>query len=512
VSTLYRGPTYADLIVSSLERHSDRTFLSLEGRDLTYGDAKRVISQLVQALADLGMTKGTGFAVLSGNRPDAFFTVAAALILGCRYTTLNPFGSVEEHLFVLDDGEIDTLVIDPRAYEQHAARLLDSSPGVQRVLSLGPSSLSADDLLAAANRYSPSTLCPVPAEGDLAIVQYTSGTTGRPKGVMLSHRAMAHGVLLTTAQWEWPREVRFLALTQLAQPLLVPVMMRGGMAVLESGLDPAVILRAIERERITATYAVPALIYGLLDHPGRESIDTSSLELLIYASSPIAPSRLAEAIDSFGPIFMQVYGQTEALFVTMLDRSSHDTGRTDRLCSCGTPLAGNEVRVLDEDHREVAVGEIGEICVRGRVVMDGYWNQPDLTAASVRDDWLHTGDLAHRDADGFISIVDRRRDTIDSGGTRVFSRQIEDILSTHGSVAAAAVFGIPDEAEGEAVIAVVALRPGCSSSPDELIEFVEARKGGAHAPRAVEIVETMPLTAAGKPNKQALRRAVSPVG
>lgn len=503
--SLYRGPTYAELITNSLERHADRPFLSLGTRNLTYAETEGIASQILQVLADLGLVKGTGFAVLSGNRPEAFFTVAAGLTLGCRYTMLNPFGSVDQHAFVMEDGEIDTLVFDPQMYEQHAAQLLARTSGVKRVLSLGPSSLAGHDLLAAASQHSPCPLRPIPSEDDVAILQYTSGTTGRPKGVMLSHRAMAHGVLLITAQWEWPRDVRFLALTQLAQALLVPVMLRGGAAVLESGLDPAVILETIEREEVTATYAVPALIYALLDHPESQSFDTSSLKLMVYASSPISPARLAEAIERFGPIFMQVYGQTEALFVTMLGRSDHSADRQNRLGSCGLPLAGNEVRVLDTDGREVAPGELGEVCVRGRVIMDGYWNRPELTTEVLHDGWLHTGDLARRDADGFISIVDRKKDTIVSAGTRIYSREIEDVLASHAGVAAAAVFGVPDDVDGEKAVAVVTSRPGHDPKPNDLIEHVEAQKGASCVPRVIEIIDAMPLTAAGKPDKQALR-------
>jgi fatty-acyl-CoA synthase len=503
--SLYKGPTYAELITSSLKRYADRPFVSLGPDELTYGEVESASSQILQVLADRGLARGSGFAVLSGNRPEAFFTVAAGLTLGCRYTMLNPFGSVEQHAFVVEDGEIDTLVFDPRVYEQHAAELLGRASGIKRVLSLGPSSLAAHDLLAAASEYSPCDLNPVPSEDDPAILQYTSGTTGQPKGVILSHRAMAHGVLLIAAQWEWPSDVRFLALTQLAQALLVPVMLRGGTAVLDSGIDPAVILKTIEQEQITATYAVPALVYALLDHPESRAFDTSSLKLMVYASSPISPSRLAEAIERFGPIFMQVYGQTEALFVTMLGRADHDPDQPTRFGSCGRPLAGNEVRVLDVDGQEAQPGEIGEVCIRGRVIMDGYWHQPELTADALRNGWLHTGDLARRDVDGFISIVDRKKDTIVSAGIEIYSREIEDVLASHTDVAAAAVFGVPDDADGEKAMAVVVARPGYDPKPDELRSLVESQKGVSLAAHAIEIVDAMPLTAAGKPDKQALR-------
>jgi fatty-acyl-CoA synthase len=245
----------------------------------------------------------------------------------------------------------------------------------------------------------------------------------------------------------------------------------------------------------------------LLDHAGIDTADLSSLELVIYGASPMSPSRLIAAMKRFGPVFMQLYAQSEAPnTVTVLRQRDHDPERfAHRLASCGVPIAGNQVRLLDENGREVPVGEVGEICVRGPLVMAGYWNKPEETDKALRHGWLHTGDLARQDADGFLYIVDRSKDMIITGGFNVFPREIEDVLTTHPAVAAAGVIGVPDDKWGEAVKAVVVLKAGLQASAEELIALVREHKGVVHAPKSVDFVDSLPVTGLGKPDKKQLR-------
>jgi len=209
----------------------------------------------------------------------------------------------------------------------------------------------------------------------------------------------------------------------------------------------------------------------------------------------------------FGPVFMQLYAQSEAPnTVTVLRQRDHDPERfAHRLASCGCPVAGNQVRLLDESGAEVAVGEVGEICVRGPLVMAGYWNKPEETAKAFRNGWLYTGDLARRDDDGFLYIVDRSKDMIISGGFNVYPREIEDVLTAHPAVAAAAVIGVPDEKWGEAVKAVVVLKSGAQAHAEELIALVRERKGVVYAPKSLDFADSLPVTGLGKPDKKALR-------
>jgi fatty-acyl-CoA synthase len=273
------------------------------------------------------------------------------------------------------------------------------------------------------------------------------------------------------------------------------------------GFDAQRFFELVERHRVTCTFLVPTMIYVLLDHPGIAAADLSSLELVIYGASPMSPARLAEGMRRLGPVFMQLYGQSEAPnCITVLHSYEHDPERhPERLASCGTPVGTSQVRLLDEAGRQVPVGEVGEICVRGPLVMQGYWNKPEETAKALRHGWLYTGDMARCDADGFIYIVDRSKDMIISGGFNVFPREVEDVLTRHPAVAAAAVIGVPDPKWGEAVKAVVVLKPGASAQPEELIALVREHKGPVQAPKSVEFVDALPVTGLGKPDKKALR-------
>ena len=255
---------------------------------------------------------------------------------------------------------------------------------------------------------------------------------------------------------------------------------------------------------------VPSMLYALMDHPDSQTRDLSSLETVYYGASAINPVRLAEAIRRFGPIFAQYYGQSEApMAITYLAKGDHDE---KRLTSCGRPTLFARVALLGEDGNPVPQGEPGEICVSGPLLAGGYWNLPDATAETFKDGWLHTGDMAREDEDGFYFIVDRVKDMIVTGGFNVFPREVEDVVAEHPAVAQVCVVGAPDEKWGEAVTAVVVLRADAASD-DAAIEAMTAeiqaavkdRKGSVQSPKRVVVVDALPLTGLGKPDKKAVR-------
>ena len=269
-------------------------------------------------------------------------------------------------------------------------------------------------------------------------------------------------------------------------------------------------LETIEKERITATMLVPSMLYALMDHPDSLTRDLSSLETVYYGAAAINPSRLAEAIERFGPIFAQYFGQSEApMVISYLAKGDHTP---ERLASCGRPSAFLRTALLGEDGQPVKPGEPGEICVAGPVLAAGYWNKPDETAEAFRDGWLHTGDVAREDEDGFWYIVDRIKDMIVSGGFNVFPREVEDVIAEHPSIAQVGVIGTPHEKFGEAVTAVVVLRPDADKDEaaitkltEEIQASVKDRKGSVQSPKQVIVVDALPLTPLGKPDKKALR-------
>jgi fatty-acyl-CoA synthase len=248
------------------------------------------------------------------------------------------------------------------------------------------------------------------------------------------------------------------------------------------------------------------MIYALLDHPRFDEFDLSSLETIFYGASAMSPTRLREAIARFGPVFFQFYGQSEApMSLTILRRAEHQPDDPMRLTSCGRPVPWVEVALLDDQNRPVAMGEPGEICARGPLVMGGYHNKPEQTAEALAGGWLHTGDVAVADDEGFLRIVDRKKDMIVTGGFNVYPREIEDVLGGHPFVSNCAVVGVPDARWGEAVKAVVVLRPGAAPCADELIALVRARKGSVQAPKTIDFVDAIPVTALGKADKKTLR-------
>jgi fatty-acyl-CoA synthase len=271
------------------------------------------------------------------------------------------------------------------------------------------------------------------------------------------------------------------------------------------GFDPEKLLATIAREKINFTLMVPTMIYVLLDHPALDRADLSSLELILYGASPMSPTRLLEGLERIGPIFSQTYGQTECYPISVLRKEDHDAKRPELFASCGFPVATCAVTLRDADNNEVAPGEAGEICVRGPHVMQEYWQRPEETEEAFKGGWLHTGDIARADERGYLYIVDRRKDMIVSGGFNVFPREIEDVLTSHPDVAVAAVIGVPHEKWGEAVTALIVAKPGTKPSTELLTQMVKDRKGSTHAPKHVEIVDSLPLTAVGKVDKKILR-------
>jgi len=508
-STLYQGSTYFDLILQGLRRWPERdAIVDTDGVSLSYAQLEERIWRIARALRDAGLRAGDGVAQLAANRVDTFATMAAVLANGMRYTPLHPLGSLDDQLFVLQDAEIAALVVDVPRFAERGARLKAGATDSLRVFSLGPSDFGVD-LPALAEQSEPERLAAGPGYDDVAWVTYTGGTTGAPKGVVLTQGAMAAKSLISMAEWQWSPEIRYLAsspISHAAGYLLIPTFLNGGKAYLAAGFDPDQVLDLVEQERVNTLFLVPTMIYVLMDHPRTREADLSSIESIIYASAPMSPTRLREALHLFGPVMMQCYGQTECIHLTMMRKEEHRMDRQQRLASCGKPPAGVRLALLDEEGREVPRGDIGEVCVRSAAVMRGYWKRPEQTAEALRGDWLHTGDLAFQDAEGFYYLVDRAKDMIISGGFNVYPREVEDVLTSHPAVAMAAVIGVPDEKWGERVVAVVVPRDGLPVDAQELVALVKGRKGAVQAPKQVDFVDALPQTSLGKTDKKALRQ------
>lgn len=500
----------ADLIVSALRRNPDNPAVNIIGqREMTAGEMSAMVSRYAQALASKGLTQGTQLSVLALNRPEVLFNMAANQINATRSTPLHPMGSVDDQAYVLTDCGAKALVFDPDNFTERARELAERVPTIEHFLSLGPCEFG-EDLDALAMTFEPEPLvAPIVGAEDLAGISYSGGTTGKPKGIMSTYRGGATMTQIQMSDWQWPDEVRFLICTPLSHAgaaFFTPTLLKGGSLTVLPGFDPEKFMQTVQDHRITATMLVPTMIYVLLDHPKFDQYDLSSLETIFYGASAISPTRLAEGIRRMGPIFFQFYGQAECpMTITVLRKEDHDPDNLERLASCGRPVPWLHVALLDDDGNEVPHGEPGEICVRGPLNMKGYLGKPEQTAEAFQHGWLHTGDVARADDEGFLYIVDRKKDMIITGGFNVYPREVEDVISTHPAVSAVAVIGVPDERWGESVKAVVVRRPGESVEADELIALVKDAKGSVQAPKSVDFIDAIPLSALGKPDKKALR-------
>ncbi len=506
---LYRGSTYFDLILQGLRRWPEReAIVDAGGMALTYAGLEDRIWRTARALRDAGLSRGDGVAQLAANRVDTFVTMAAVLANGMRYTPLHPLGSLEDQLFILGDAEISALVVDVPAFAERGAEMASGVDSEVKLFTLGEGGFGSD-LTALAGLAEAEILAELPGYDDIAWVTYTGGTTGKPKGVIMTQGGMAAKSLISMAEWQWPTDIRYLAsapISHAAGFLLIPTFLNGGKVYLTAGFNPDQVLDLVEKEQVNTLFLVPTMIYVLMDHPRTREADLSAIESIIYASAPMSPTRLKEAIELFGPVMMQCYGQTECIHLTMMRKEEHRLDRPERLASCGRPPAGVTMALLDSEGAEVPRGEIGEVCVRSAAVMRGYWQRPEATAETLAGDWLHTGDLGYQDGEGFLYLVDRAKDMVISGGFNVYPREVEDVLTAHPAVAMAAVIGVPDEKWGEKVIAVIVPRPGEIVSDEELIALVKNKKGAIQAPKQVDFRDALPQTALGKTDKKVLRQ------
>jgi fatty-acyl-CoA synthase len=313
-------------------------------------------------------------------------------------------------------------------------------------------------------------------------------------------------------EWEFPNPLRIAIaspLSHAALSLVAPVLLHGGAFYVMEAFSPDGFFDLVEEHRITTTMLVPAMLYALQGHARYATADMSSMETIFYGASPMSPAKLTQAIQHWGPIFFQYYGQTEApMVLTHLKKGEHDLTRPERLASCGRPVPWMHVALLDNNNQLAAPGASGEICTRGPLVMNGYKDRPDETAEALAGDWLHTGDVGRFDDDGFLYIVDRTKDMVISGGFNVFPREVEDVLTTHPAVNMVMVIGVPDEKWGEAVKAVVVVKPGTKPSDEltrELQQLVKDAKGSQQSPKSIDYVDSLPLTPVGKPDKKAVR-------
>jgi acyl-CoA synthetase (AMP-forming)/AMP-acid ligase II len=502
-----------DTLEYSAREHPDADFAVFRGRSVTYRDAVTMTNRIANALVEAGLGLGERFAVLSKNSIELALLYYAGSKAGAVPVPLNYRLAPPEWSYIVKDAGARVLFAQ-ESLANALAPVRDELSDVKRFVALDGAPAgwqNWDELLAAQPERAPEREV---TERDDAYQMYTSGTTGRPKGAVLTHRAVTaqlHQALLGFGARPGDRALIVAPMYHAAAAITsFAAVQMGGTLWIQEDFVPAEVVRALSEDRIAFAMLVPAMIqFCLVGVPGVAERRYDDLRLIIYGASPISEPTLRRAIDVFGCEFLQGYGMTEttaaATYLFPADHRRALAGSPELLLSAGRPLLGTEVRVVDEHDRPLPNGTIGEVAVRGPQLMRGYWNLPEASAEALRGGWMHTGDAGILDDEGFLFIQDRVKDMIVSGGENVYPREVEDVLFQHPDVADVAVIGVPDERFGEAVKAIVVRKPGASAGAEALLEFCKGRLGGYKRPKSVDFVDVLPRNPSGKVLKKELR-------
>ncbi len=492
----------------------DAEFAVCADRTLTYAGAQAESIRFANALRQSGLEPGDRFAFLAKNCLEYSVVFMAASRVGAVPVPLNYRLAAPELAYIIEDSG-SKLVIAAKPFCDAIESLRADLDSVESWIALGDGPrtdwedfgdwLAAQDTTPAQLELSP--------DGDL-YQMYTSGTTGRPKGVVITQRAVLSQLMQQIPTVEVKRTDRVLVVAPLyhaaAAVTALGTFGSGGSILIHEDFDPAAVVAALSSERITRTTLVPAMIQAclvLVPDVAERSYD--DLRLIVYGASPIASDTLRRAVEVFGCAFMQGYGMTETTAqLTLLTAKDHEralAGKPELLLSAGRPLPGTQIRIVDEADVPLPNNTIGEIVARGAQLMSGYWNLAAATKEAMRGGWLHTGDAGYIDDEGYLYIQDRTKDMIVSGAENVYPREVEDALFGHPAIADVAVIGVPDEKFGESVKAIVVLRAGENATADEIMAYCAGKIAGYKRPRSVDFIDELPRNASGKVLKKDLR-------
>ncbi len=497
--------TYAEIVRQQAQRRPDAPILTFGDKTVSYAEMDRSSSRAANALLRAGVKRGDRVAILSKNHPVFYEMAFACSKVGAILAGLNWRLAAPEIEAIVGDAAPSIIIV---AEEQRSLLTPKALAAIDLVVGLDSEYQPWIDAEASTDPYCEAT------PDDSAFLLYTSGTTGVPKGAELTNANMFFTNNLSQ-EWGFSES----SVNLVGMPMFhvggigygSSALVVGGHTVLLCDADPATIISSIERHRVTHAFFVPAVIQTIINFPGVENADLSSLELLCYGASPIGDAVLRKAIDVLGCGFAQAYGMTEtAGTIVSLPPSDHqpdDPERAKLLRSCGKALPWVELALFDPSTQtQVPTGDVGEIWVRSAMNMKGYRNKPKETAATVTSDgWLRTGDAAYANAEGYIFLFDRFKDMIVSGAENIYPAEVENALYDHRAVAEVAVIGVPSERWGETPKAMVVLKPAMSASEEELIEFARTRLARYKCPSSVEFVEALPRNASGKVLKKDLR-------
>jgi len=509
------------ILEKAMSLYADKEAVVCGQNRFTYRDFYKRVSGLSNFLKSQGIGKGDCIAVLLQNTHEFLETYYAAAVIGAILNPLNIRLSAKELAVILNDSGAKMLITAPGFYET-VKKLKDLGCSVKKILWTGDDkktdlfeSFVYEDVIKI--KYDRMPNVPDMPDSETAHLYYTSGTTGKPKGVMLSHKNVCTHSLAAIAELHLTDRDRWIhaaPLFHLADAWAAfAVTWTGGKHVLIPEFNPPEVLNLIENEKITITNMIPTMLNMLVNTKGSESIDFSSLRVILSGGSSIAPDVVRSIMDVFGCDYIQTYGMTETspyLTVSILKENLRDLPSENQFvykARTGRPFLGVLLKVVRDDGTEVENNdkEVGEIIVKGDNVTAGYWNRPKETADAIKNGWLYTGDLAVIDKEGYVNIVDRKKDMIITGGENVYSVEVENVLYSHPAVLEAMVIGIPDTKWGETVKGVVVLKEGYTATEEEIISYCREQIAAYKTPKSIDFMKELPRTGSGKLYKKALK-------
>jgi len=512
----YKIGTYADIIYRNALLYSDEEAFKYGSKGVTFTEFNERVNSLIYALKSMGVEKGDVLGILSWNCLEYADVYGAAMKGGFIASPFNPRLQENELDYIINYSEANTLFVGPELLNMVNSLKSRITKVKNFILLEGTAEgmIYHRNLLATYPNEEPTDQV---EEDDPVFIFYTSGTTGIPRGALYTHaRAMddtrRFPVALSLEHGD--RHIQIMPLFHVGGTKnFWGYFFVGGSNVImpQRSFDPAATLQAIQDEKATDIHIVPTHLAAFLDLPNVDKYDLSSLKRMFYAASPMPLELLKRGMERWGPIFMQFYGATEdGPNVTMLSKQQHDVVNRPPeeqkiLTSAGFPHIGVHVRIVDDNDKDVEPGEVGEIIVKSKAVMQEWWRKPEETQETIVNGWVHTGDMGRYDKKGYIYIVDRKRDMVVSGGENVYPREVEEIFYQHPSVKEVAVIGIPDPYWVERVHALVVLKEGSSVTSEELIDFCKKRMARYKAPKSIEFVDSLPKTPSGKILKREMR-------